>query len=80
MSTGFEKIRTKVGGTGVIADLVPSPGAGMLMLRADMDALPIREITCFDYASGKYGMMHACGHDAHSAMFLARGKVPDVEQ
>lgn len=71
---GFEKIRTKVGGTGVIADLVSNPGGETLMLRADMDALPIRETTCLDYASRKDGMMHACGHDAHSAMLLGAAK------
>ena len=61
--------RTGVGRTGVIADAGP-PGP-RLMLRADMDALPLQESTGADYASQTPGRMHACGHDGHVAIAMA---------
>ncbi|HKN62739.1 MAG TPA: amidohydrolase [Gaiellaceae bacterium] len=62
---GFE-VATGVGKTGVVGVL--SNGAGpTVMLRADMDALPVREQTGLDYASETDGVMHACGHDMHVA-------------
>jgi amidohydrolase len=67
---GFEAIRTGVGGTGVIADLLKDSGAKTLMLRADMDCLPLQEASGVEYASKTDGRMHACGHDAHTAMLL----------
>lgn len=61
--------REGVGKTGVTAD---AGGAGpRLMLRADMDALPLTEETGAPYASERPGRMHACGHDGHVAMGLA---------
>jgi amidohydrolase len=70
-------VRAGVGGTGVIADLEGGAGGGpMLMLRADMDALPVRErggdrvVT-----SAVDGVMHACGHDGHVAMTLGAAAV-----
>jgi amidohydrolase len=55
---------------GVSADLITKEGAKMVAIRADMDALPIEEKTNKPYASKVKGVMHACGHDAHSANLL----------
>lgn len=44
-------------------------------LRADMDALPVTEATGLPFSSRHEGCMHACGHDTHTAMLLATGKV-----
>ena len=44
-----------------------------MLLRGDMDALPVTERTGLDYASAIPGVMHACGHDLHTAMLVGRG-------
>ena len=67
---GFEVTRG-LGGTGVVGQLKRSTGTRKLGLRADMDALPIVETTGLPYASRHAGLMHACGHDGHTAMLLA---------
>ena len=61
--------RTGVATTGVLAD--SGTGTTRLMLRADMDALPLEEQTGAPYASEEPGRMHACGHDGHVAIALA---------
>ena len=61
--------RAGVGRTGVVAD--DGAGSARLMLRADMDALPLQEANEETYASAIPGRMHACGHDGHVAMALA---------
>lgn len=59
-------------GTGIIAWVNGKGGKGkVIMLRAEMDALPIIESTALDYASKNRGIMHACGHDAHMAMLMS---------
>jgi len=58
-----------VGGHGVVG-VLSRPGAGAVGLRADMDALPIHETTELAYASRHAGVMHACGHDGHTASLL----------
>ena len=60
--------------TGLVAQLVRGTGAKRLGLRADMDALPILEQNTFAHASCHAGVMHACGHDGHTAMLLAAAK------
>ncbi|MDD6189606.1 MAG: M20 family metallopeptidase [Clostridiales bacterium] len=63
-----------VGETGVIADLVVDEKLPTLAVRAEIDALPVNEQTGLDYASAYPGRMHACGHDAITAvvLYLAR--------
>ncbi len=70
---GYE-VERGIGGTGVVGRLVRGTGSGRLGLRADMDALPIDEATGLDYASSHCGVMHACGHDGHTAMLLAAAR------
>ena len=60
-----------LGGTGVVGQLRRGTGVRKLGLRADMDALPIQETTGLPHASCHAGLMHACGHDGHTAMLLA---------
>ena len=60
-----------LGGTGLVGRLVRGDGRRRLGLRADMDALPIHETTGLPHASCHAGVMHACGHDGHTAMLLA---------
>jgi hippurate hydrolase len=63
-----------VGGTGVVGRLVRGRGERRLGLRADMDALPVTESTGAEWASARPGLMHACGHDGHTAMLLAAAR------
>ncbi|MBU1701344.1 MAG: amidohydrolase [Candidatus Eisenbacteria bacterium] len=74
-SANLDDIKTHVGGTGVVGLLKstnPNRKQGVLLLRADIDALPIQEENPgIDYASEIPGVMHACGHDGHTAILLA---------
>ena len=63
-----------IGGTGVVGTLVRGQGTRRLGLRADMDALPITEASGAGWASVHGGVMHACGHDGHTAMLLAAAR------
>ncbi len=68
-------IRTwRIGATGVVGE-IDNGGERRIALRADMDALPIQEENPVPYASRNPGVMHACGHDAHTAMLLVAAKV-----
>ena len=79
---GFE-VREKVGVTGVVGVLKGGRPGGVVALRADMDALPVKEATGLPFASqatGSYNgatvpVAHACGHDAHVAMLLGAAEV-----
>lgn len=71
-SCGPWRIR-RAAGTGIIADIGPET-AGIL-LRADMDALELQEENTVPYASQVPGMMHACGHDAHTSMLLGAARL-----
>ena len=78
-SIGVAHVAGLAGGTGVVA-FIPStePGGdarGSIALRADMDALPITESTGAPYASTTPGVMHACGHDGHTANLLGVARV-----
>ena len=81
---GFQEVRTKAvvaehlrvlgievyEGVGVVGVLRSGGGNKAIGLRADMDALPITEISKHDYVSTSPGVMHACGHDGHTTMLL----------
>jgi hippurate hydrolase len=68
-------IRTGRRATSVIAALEGARPGPTLLLRADMDALPLREETGLDFASEVEGAMHACGHDAHVAMLAGAARL-----
>ena len=74
-------VRTGVGGTGVLATIEGGPGRCVL-LRVDLDGLPLQELGQAPYASAVPGVMHACGHDGHVAIgaavarILARRRLP----
>ncbi len=61
--------------TGVVGLIEGEHPGKTILLRADMDALPIKEMNEVSYKSRNEGVMHACGHDAHTAMLLAAAKV-----
>jgi amidohydrolase len=69
---GLTNIR-EVAGTGIVVDVVGTAGPSnrKIAVRADIDALPIAEETGLDFSSVNPGIMHACGHDAHTAMVLS---------
>lgn len=67
-------VTEQVGGYGVVAELAGKQGK-TVVLRADMDALPIEEQLPHSFASIKKGTMHACGHDAHTAILLGAATI-----
>jgi amidohydrolase len=73
-SFGLE-VEEGIGGTGVVGTLRAGSGERAIGLRAELDALPVIERTGLPYASTKEGVMHACGHDGHSAMLLGAAKL-----
>ncbi|MDD0974637.1 amidohydrolase [Pseudomonas fontis] len=77
------EVRTQVGKTGVVGVLKGGKPGPVVALRADMDALPVKEMTGLPFASSAMGVrlgksvpvMHACGHDTHTAMLLGAARV-----
>jgi amidohydrolase len=69
-SFGIDNITDGVGGTGVVATLKRGTSKKAIAIRADMDALMIEEKTNLEYRSTIPGIMHACGHDGHTATLL----------
>ncbi len=61
--------------TGVVATLTGNSDGPCILLRADIDALPIHEHTGLEFSSTSAGVMHACGHDMHTAMLLGAAKI-----
>ena len=61
--------------TGIIATINGDKPGKTIALRADMDALPVEELTDFDFKTKIDGHMHACGHDSHMAMLLGAAKI-----
>ena len=70
---GYEVTR-HIGGNGIVASLKNGNGPKSIGIRADMDALPIREETDLEYASKNEGVMHACGHDGHTTTLLTAAR------
>ena len=64
-----------VGGHGLVATITGGRPGGRIALRADMDALPIRELNETEYVSCNEGVMHACGHDAHTSCLLVATEI-----
>ena len=74
--TKFGIKHSRVGETGVLGILKgDKPSDKVLLLRADIDALPINEVGDVEYISKNPGVMHACGHDAHTTCLLAAAKI-----
>ena len=76
---GCDEVITGLGHTGVVGVIKGNKSSGkgdirVIGLRADMDALPIEEATNLTYASKTKGLMHACGHDGHTAMLLGAAR------
>lgn len=75
LNWGLENVKS-IADTGVVATIEgKNPSKQTIALRADIDALPITEQTALRYASKNTGVMHACGHDAHTAMLLGAAKI-----
>ncbi len=78
-SFGVDEVHVGLAGTGVVgvihgAHPTGDGAAHAIGLRADMDALPIQEETGAEWASQTPGVMHACGHDGHTAMLLGAAR------
>jgi len=72
------KVRLNVGKTGVVGEI--GQDLPIVALRADMDALPLQEDNQTDYTSQNPGIMHACGHDAHTAILLGVAEILSKEK
>ncbi len=68
-------VKTGIGRTGVVGDLEVAGASKRIALRADMDALPIQELTEVPFKSKIDGKAHLCGHDAHTAMLIGAARI-----
>lgn len=68
------EVYTGIAETGVVGILKRGSSTRSIGLRADMDALPMKELNTFSHCSKEHGCMHACGHDGHTAMLLGAAK------
>jgi amidohydrolase len=66
----LDRLETGVAGTGIVADIKGARPGRVVMVRADMDGLPITEAGDLPFRSARRGVMHACGHDVHMAVAL----------
>ncbi|WP_256942436.1 M20 family metallopeptidase [Bacillus sp. OV166] len=73
-------VQEHVNGFGVTADLIGVEKGPTIAFRADMDALPIQEETDLPFASVVPGVMHACGHDGHTAILMGAAKLLTLEK
>ena len=73
-------IRHSVKTSGFVATLDGAKPGRTVLLRGDMDALPIHEATGLDFASREPGKMHACGHDSHAAMLAGAARILAARQ
>lgn len=71
---GVDEVHEGIAQTGIVAIINGQGDGPTIGLRADMDGLPMPEMTGLDYASTHEGRMHACGHDGHTAMLLGAAK------
>jgi amidohydrolase len=73
---GVDEVHTGIGKTGVVGIIHGKTNTSkkMIALRADMDALPLQEHNDVAWKSGKQGLMHACGHDGHTAMLVGAAR------
>ena len=76
------EVDENIGKTGVVGILKGARPGKTIAFRADMDALPIQETSDLSYKSVNDGVMHACGHDAHTAMLLVAAEIlsKNIEQ
>ena len=72
---GLDDVAEGIGGTGVVGTLKRGSANRCIALRADMDALRIAEQGALDHISTNPGLMHACGHDGHTAMLLGAARM-----
>jgi hippurate hydrolase len=73
-SFGIDEVHTGIGGTGIVATIRAGQSNRAIGIRADIDALPMTELTQSDHRSCTPGVMHACGHDGHTTMLLGAAK------